>query len=154
MNIFLKPGELCICDKPTQVSTILGSCIAVTIFNERLRVGAICHALLPKNPKGHDALRYVDSAISAMLQKLEAMGIGKNEMEVKLLGGADVLERSGTTQSVGQKNIEMALEVMKQENLNLTVSDVGGRMGRKVYFYTHTGRVLFKRIRGIPHGQD
>ncbi|MGD0487204.1 MAG: chemotaxis protein CheD [Syntrophorhabdales bacterium] len=154
MKIFLKPGELCVCDRPTQVSTILGSCIAVTIFNQRLRVGAICHALLPKNPKGHDALRYVDSAISSMLQKLEAMGIGKNEMEVKLLGGADVLERTGTTQSVGQKNIETALEIITQEDLNLAGSDVGGRMGRKLHFYTHTGMVLFTRIKRIPHEQD
>ena len=93
MKIFLKPGEVASATEPARVSTILGSCIAVTIFNQRLRIGAICHALLPKNPKGHDALRYVDSAISSMLQKFEAMGIGKNEMEVKLLGGADVLER-------------------------------------------------------------
>jgi len=154
MKIFLKPGELCVCDRPTRVSTILGSCVAVTIFNQRLRVGAICHALLPKNPKGHDALRYVDSAISSMFQKLEAMGVSKNEMEVKLLGGAHVLERNGTTQSVGQKNIETALEIMKQENLNLAVSDVGGRMGRKIHFYTHTGRVFFTRIKRIPHEQN
>jgi len=85
MKIFLKPGELCVCDRPTQVSTILGSCIAVTIFNQRLRVGAICHALLPKNPKGHDALRYVDSAISSMLQKLEAMGIGDLALKRNLI---------------------------------------------------------------------
>ena len=154
MKIFLKPGELCVCDRPTQVSTILGSCIAVTIFNERLRIGAICHALLPKNPKGHDALRYVDSAISSMLQKLEAMGIGKNEIEIKLLGGADMLERNGTAQSVGQKNIETALEIMKEENLNLAGFDVGGRMGRKLHFYTSTGRVVFKRIKRTPHEQD
>ena len=154
MKIFLKPGEVCICDRPAKVSTILGSCIAVTIFNQRLGIGAICHALLPKHPIGNDALRYVDSAISSMLQKLQAMGIGKNEMEVKLLGGADVLEHRGTSQSVGQKNIETALEIMKQEDLSLAGSDVGGRMGRKIHFYTHTGRVLFTRIKRIPHEQD
>jgi chemotaxis protein CheD len=154
MKIFLKPGELCVCNRPAQVSTILGSCIAVTIFNQRLRIGAICHAILPKNPKGRDALRYVDSAISFMLQKLDAMGIGKNEMEVKLLGGADVLERNGTAQSVGQKNIETALEIITQENLSLAGSDVGGRMGRKLHFYTYTGRLLFTRIKRIPHEQD
>jgi chemotaxis protein CheD len=48
MNIFLKPGALYISEKPAIVSTILGSCIAVTIFNKRLKVGGICHALLPK----------------------------------------------------------------------------------------------------------
>ena len=79
------------------------------------------------------------------------MGIRKNEMEVKLLGGADVFERTdGHTKSVGRQNRETALEIIKNENLNLSVSDVGGNLGRKIYFYTDTGRVLLKRINRIP----
>ena len=61
--------------------------------------------------------------------RIEAMGIGKNEMEVKLLGGADVLDH-GLRNPWTEKH-ETALEIMKQENLNLAVSDVGGRMGER-----------------------
>jgi chemotaxis protein CheD len=154
MKIFLKPGDLYISDTPVRVSTILGSCVAVTIFNQRLKTGAICHALLPTNPNGHDAFRYVDSAIAYMLYKFEALGITRNEMELKLLGGADVLERTNTSQSVGQKNIETALEIIEQENLNLAVSDTGGSLGRKIHFYTHTGKVLLKRIDSVHSSPD
>jgi chemotaxis protein CheD len=152
MNIFLGPGGLYISEKPAVVSTILGSCISVTIYNKRLKIGGICHALLPKNktPSGGETFRYVDSAISYMLQKFETMGIKKDEMEVKLLGGADVFDHmDGHTKSVGQQNRETALEILKNERLTLSVSDVGGNLGRKIHFYTHTGRVLLKRIKRI-----
>ncbi|MCX5812301.1 MAG: chemotaxis protein CheD [Proteobacteria bacterium] len=152
MRVFLKPGELYISDKPTIVSTILGSCIAVTIFNRRLKAGGICHAMLPRSSftKGHHEFRYVDSSILYMLNKFETMGIRKDEMEIKLLGGADVIDRMNESMaSIGQKNIEIALEVIRNENLQLKVSDIGGKLGRKVHFYTHTGKVLLKRINSV-----
>ena len=149
MKVFLKPGEIYISDRPAEVSTILGSCVALTIFNQRLLVGAICHALLPTNPNGDDEFRYVDSAITYMVRKLGIMGIAKREMEAKLLGGADVLEQSDGRRSVGQQNIEAALKIIKQENLTLAVEDTGGPMGRKIQFYTNSGKVLLRRIKRV-----
>ena len=53
-----------------------------------------------------------------------------------------MLERTnGNTVTVGRKNIETAAKILKEKNLELTGSDVGGTMGRKIHFYTHTGRV-------------
>ena len=152
MKVFLKPGELYISDRPTQVSTILGSCIAVTIFSTRLGIGGICHALLPKRSSNdeHDEFRYVESAITHMLRKFDALGVEKHELEVKLLGGADVLERiDGNTISVGKRNVQAALETMKSAGIRPVVCDVGGTLARKVHFYTHTGKVLLKRIERI-----
>lgn len=152
MRVFLKPGDIYVSDMPTMVSTILGSCIALTIFNKRLKIGGICHAMLPKSPyaKEHSVFRYVDSSIFYMLNKFERLGIRRDEIELKLLGGADVIDRvNDDTASIGQKNIEIALEIIRNENLQLTVSDVGGKMGRKVHFYTHTGKVLLKRINSV-----
>ncbi|MBA4390321.1 MAG: chemotaxis protein CheD [Syntrophus sp. (in: bacteria)] len=154
VKVFLKPGEVFISREPAVVSTILGSCVAITIFNERLKVGGICHALLPGSPslQGADYCRYVDSSITYMLKKLEAMGIQRHEMEIKLLGGADVLNIMDVTRpSVGQQNIEKALEIMNTEKLALTLSDVGGKTGRNIRFYTHTGTVLLKRIQRMPN---
>ncbi len=157
MRVFLKPGDLYISDIPTMVSTILGSCIALTIFNKRLKTGGICHAMLPRSPyaKELSAFRYVDSSIFYMLSKFETLGIRKDEMELKLLGGADVIDRiNDETASIGQKNIEIALEIIRNERLQIVVSDVGGKMGRKVHFYTHTGKVLLKRINSVRSSQS
>jgi chemotaxis protein CheD len=153
VKIFLRPGEIYVGDRPARVSTILGSCIAVTMFNERLERGAICHALLPRNPAadGQGILRYVDSSIRYMLERFRDMGVHKGELEVKLLGGADVIERvNDMALSVGQQNIQTALEIMKKEEIIPLSIDVGGAQGRKIHFETHTGKVLLERLRRIP----
>ena len=157
MRVFLKPGDLYVSDIPTMVSTILGSCVALTVFNKRLKIGGICHAMLPKSPyaKEYYVFRYVDSSIFYMLSKFETLGIRKDEMEIKLLGGADVIDRmNDETASIGQKNIAIALEIIRNESLQLTVTDVGGKMGRKVHFYTHTGKILLKRINSVHSSQS
>jgi chemotaxis protein CheD len=154
MKIFLKPGEICISREPAVVSTILGSCIAVTMFNERLKVGGICHALLPERLSSGNAddCRYVDSSILYMLKYLETMGIKRHEVEIKLLGGADVLDiMDEKGPSVGRQNIEKALEMMDTQKLTIARSDVGGKTGRNIRFYTHTGDVLLKRIKRMPN---
>ena len=149
MRVFLKPGALYVSGRPAIVSTILGSCIAVTMFSQRLKAGGICHALLPKNmaPDELNRFRYVDSAMAYMLEQFRLMGIESREMEVKLLGGADVLDQRGDGKSsIGRQNIEAALDIMKHERIRPMVSDVGGEQGRKIHFFTHTGRVLLTRI--------
>ena len=152
MRVFLEPGSLYISDRPVRVSTILGSCIAVTMFSDRLKVGGICHALLPRNTTadGLNGFRYVDSSIAYMLKQFDHMGVDRHEMDVKLLGGANVLNnREDGRASVGQRNIDTALEIMKNENIRLSVSDIGGKQGRKIHFFTHTGKVLLARIRAL-----
>jgi chemotaxis protein CheD len=149
--VYLKPGDLCHAESPTVVSTILGSCVAVIMFNPGRKVGSICHAMLPRNPSSHrgEAFRYVDSSILYMVERFRALGVRTNEMEVKLFGGADVLEHRGENgASVGRQNIEIALETIGEVGLRLIVSDVGGKVGRKLCFYTHTGEVLLKRMAG------
>ncbi|HUJ68939.1 MAG TPA: chemotaxis protein CheD [Syntrophorhabdales bacterium] len=151
MKVFLKPGEIYIGEKPADVSTILGSCVSVTMFSRRAKVGAICHALLPSGHRSAapEGFRYVDTSILYMLGILEKRGIRGSELEIRLLGGSDMLECTrGNSDTVGRKNIETALRILKGRNLEVSGSDVGGFMGRKVRFSTATGRVLLRRIRG------
>jgi chemotaxis protein CheD len=152
MKVFLKPGEIYIGEKPAEVSTILGSCISVTMFSRRAKVGAICHALLPSGrpSTANEGFRYVDTSILYMLGMLEKKGIRGSELEIRLLGGSDILESTrGNMDTVGRKNIETALRILKGRNLQVRGSDVGGFMGRKVHFSTATGRVLLRRIKGV-----
>ena len=58
---------------------------------------------------------------------------------------------NGKAITVGRKNIETALRILRNRNLDLTGFDVGGTMGRKIHFYTHTGQVWLKRIKRREH---
>lgn len=156
--ITLKPAELYISDHPAIVRTVLGSCVAVTMFDKRLGVAAMCHALLPQGNEALDqhaattenlSYKYVQTVIPLMLQRLKTYGSEPKDLEVKLFGGADMLTvRTGNPnmQPVGKSNIDAVLQAIKAHNLELIVSDVGGHLGRKILFYTQTGEVLLKRI--------
>jgi chemotaxis protein CheD len=148
LNIFLKPGELYIGKGAAVITTILGSCVSITMFNKRLKVGGICHALLPtEGPmvKDADRFHYVDGSISQMLTEFETMGIKRHEIEVKVFGGSDVIGAKHK-KSVGQQNVEATLNVLSSKNLTIISSDFGGTQGRKIIFNTQTGRVLLKKL--------
>jgi chemotaxis protein CheD len=152
-NVYLKPGELFIGEKNTKVTTILGSCVAVTLFGKRLRIGAICHGALPRcRKKGgcHDicgeAFKFVDCSIRYMLGKLRSYGLADKEIEVKVFGGADTL-LTKKENTIGSMNVKIALELIRQEKLRIISADVGDSFGRKIIFLTHTGEVYLKRLK-------
>jgi chemotaxis protein CheD len=147
LKVFLKPGELYIGTEPAIISTILGSCLSITMFNTRLRLGGICHALFPTDPKQAQGKEfcYVDGSVSYMLNEFGKMGIKKNEIEVKAFGGANIIDAT-YKKSVGQANIEAVFNIIKDEGLKMLTHDLGGTLGRKIIFSTHTGRVLLKKL--------
>ena len=152
-RIYLEPGELVVQLEPVEVSTILGSCVAVVLYSAIHQVGAICHAMLPFNIKGNGRIspqdfKFVDSSIHYMLDQLEAHKINRQKLIAKVFGGADVLRAATNVRlkSVGQQNIEAALAVLNGYRLRVAAQDVGGDRGRKLIFYPHTGQVFLKRL--------
>jgi len=146
-GIYLHPGEMCLCDKPSRVETVLGSCVAVTMWNPRLRIGCICHAILPLSQgHGSEPLKYVDSSIQSMLHLLARHSSRRPELEVKVFGGASIRRLAPNHRSVGRQNVDVALALLRDEGFTLRTSDTGGTAGRKLIFYTATGEVFVKRI--------
>ena len=157
-RVYLKPAELCICRVPTLVTTILGSCVAVTMRHPKLGVAAICHALQATCPRlttecpqhCEKKYQYVSCVIPEMVSLLEAAGANREMLEVKLFGGAAVLRTSADQpigQAIGRLNIEAARSILARYEFDLKVHQVGGTQGRKIIFNTHTGEVMMKRIR-------
>jgi chemotaxis protein CheD len=151
-KIYLKPGEVHFTATPTIVSTVLGSCVSITMHNPEHRLSSICHALLPEEIIPGEPYRYVDSSIVAMLRQFDRRGVSREDVEVKLFGGAEVLPASENCyreMSVGKQNILRAHQVIERERLYLLAFDVGGTRGRKIFFHTHTGEIYLQRLRGI-----
>ena len=154
--IYLKAGELHFSDKPSSVMTVLGSCLSVSMFHRKSRVGAICHGLLPKcreravcsRPCAERA-KYVECAIEMMVKLFDDNKLKRSEIEVKVFGGADMFSmRLGgkNSISVGRQNIEIAQQTLEKEGMRVIAMDVGGTAGRKLFFNTSTGDVLMKRL--------
>lgn len=153
--IYLKPGEMYFGERPALVRTILGSCVSVTMFNPRLKIGAICHALLPacRTEDPCDAacaalFRYVGCAVRGLVSMFEQKGICRHEITVKVFGGSDMMMPGSGTKSIsmGEQNIHAAKEVLLKEGLAVAGFHVGGTFARRVLFFADTGEVLIKQI--------
>lgn len=161
----LQPGELFIGRKPAEVHTILGSCVSVSMFNPRLKVGAICHGRQPARACGehqcglkicHGLGDWVSCSVRFMLAYFDQHGTLRRELEVKLFGGARMfgLSPKGASEDpIGKRNVDAAMAIIKEEKLHLMSTDVGGAFGRNLVFDTQTGEVLLKRIKKTINDQ-
>lgn len=155
-HLYLQPGELYLARSPAILETILGSCVGVTFWSERLGAGALCHGILPRCPAEwspettrSEGPRYVDFSIRYLARQFDGLGASRAELEVKLFGGADVLPVSVDRDAhltVGAQNCRAALETVEEEGFTVMASDLGGIRGRRVHFHTGMGGVLIYRL--------
>ncbi len=146
-KIFLYPASLYAEPEPAQVVTILGSCVAVCLWDPVLQIGGINHFMLPLwNGRGLASPRYGNIAIEKLLSRLEYLGSKRGDIKAKIFGGGEVIE-SGTNQfQIGKRNIAVAREYLSEFNIPIVSSSVGGKLGRKILFYTETGEVRQRYI--------
>lgn len=148
----VQPGQLRFSRGPEMIRTILGSCVSVTFWSARLGAGALCHGILPRCPagtSGAESHRYVDSSIRYLAKQFDALGARRQDVEVKLFGGADVVPVPTARDSkptVGALNCETALEVLRDEGFTVLAADLGGLRGRTIYFDTGTGEVFVRLL--------
>jgi len=156
-NVYIQPGEACFTVNPIVVSTVLGSCLSITMFHKAKKLAGISHCQLPNNRNCDSAChtcsdpwKYVNCTIVHMIKKFDDLKINRKEIEVKLFGGADVLKTSHGEKkisTVGRQNIQMAHEILSQHNMIISATDVGGRFGRKIFFLTETGEIFLNRLK-------
>jgi len=129
----------------------LGSCLGITFYDPVKKIGAMAHAMLPdinisRVTANHN--RFVNSSIAAMLAEFEKRGCPRNRIVAKLFGGAHMFSfiSGDSVLNVGQKNIDTALVVLKEQNIKIAGQEVGGTFGRTVELDLETGIVLVKTI--------
>lgn len=131
------------------VTTVLGSCVAVCIWNERARVGGINHYLLPLwNGEGLATPKYGNIAIGRLVDKVQTMS-GAGPLIAKVFGGASMWSQVSGALAVGERNIELAFRILEELKIKVVSQDVGGEMGRKVIFDTESGSVLLRRNQSV-----
>lgn len=162
VDLVLMPGEIHLAQKPTLVSTLLGSCVSLVFYCKRQRITAISHAQLPEDKVTHkcsdlcpvkclamtgDEMRnkYLTCSTQNILGQLAALGVKKEELEVKIFGGANVLATYTSSQAIGTQNVAMAHSLVAHHRLKLVGEDTGGECGRTIYCYTDSSEVLVRR---------
>ena len=105
--------------------------------------------MLPNNPENHHNLLYVETAVRNLYDKMSGYG-GKDDMVVKLFGGAQVLANGGyrvDRKTVGEQNVSQAKKILEELGLSITSTDIGGTQGRKLFFSIKTGAVYLRKLK-------
>ena len=143
---YLQPGFLHVAEATT-ITTILGSCVAVCLFDPRRRIGGMNHFLLPRgNYVRGSENRFGEHAIPALLQRMLDAGAALRDLQAKVFGGGCA---SGTFQRpdhLGLKNAEIALALLGAAGVAVVSQDIGGMRGRKLLFHTDDGTALVKYL--------
>ncbi|HEY7929691.1 MAG TPA: hypothetical protein VID71_06750 [Steroidobacteraceae bacterium] len=148
----LRPGDYYIGAAGEMLGTLLGSCIAACIRDARLAIGGMNHFMLPiqqgESASGAagspwPATRFGDVAMERLIGELLRRGAHRAHLEVKLVGGAKVLD---ALSDVGARNIQFARDYVRGCGLSLLGEDLGDRYPRKVLYDPRSGAVRVKRL--------
>ncbi len=151
-KLFLYPAALYANTHPTQVVTILGSCVAVCLWDPVTKTGGINHFMLPLwNGQGLASPRYGDIAIEKLIEQMIENGSLHRNLKAKIFGGGEVLELKSSTFNIGRRNIEIAENLLAEHNIPIISKSVGGKFGRKIMFQTETGEVRMKYVGKEKH---
>jgi chemotaxis protein CheD len=148
-SIGIHIGDLHASREPAIISTLLGSCVAVCLYDPKGRIGGMNHIFLP----GTDDLQQFDSparyginAMELLINRMMAVGGERRRLVAKVFGGANILPVLSEEYAMGPKNVEFVLEFLRIESIRVISWDLGGYQARKVIFHTDTGVVFLKRL--------
>lgn len=143
-----------------QVVTVLGSCVAVTLFSRRLRAAAICHVTLPEAPARWDAadraagnrFRFASDTIPEMLSRFRAIGARPCELEARIFGGSCRISAGGekSIYAVGQTNLDRVRQLLEEANVPVRQQDTGLSSSLRLIFDTSDGQTVATRSASLP----
>ena len=145
-HIFLPSKSLCCSPEPMVVTTVLGSCVAVCLWDRVRARGAMNHYLLPQGGAGDRSLRYGMASIDQLVEGMVALGCRTATLEAKIFGGATVLSFGDPHNNVGTKNVAAAVERLKHHGIPIKAQRTGGTSGLWIQLSTNTGDVLTRSL--------
>lgn len=129
----------------------LGSCVAVALYDPRLRSGAMAHVMLPY-PEDRDAhpglpARHAPEAVAWLDQKMAGNGSRRTDLHAMIAGGANMFPDILDSTAIGERNVAVVKAALQKLHIRIAEEHVGGHIGRLVDFDTATGEfsVLTKR---------
>lgn len=172
IDIFLQQGEVYFGDRDTHIRTVLGSCVAVTMWHPGLRIGGMCHYMLPtrqpRGPRLHCRIsntaisfpsrraarppaldgKYADEALELMFAEIARSGTRPGDYQIKLFGGGNMFPATvaGNPRAhhVGVKNIEVVTELLAHHGLKVSAEHLGGLGHRNLVFDIGSGDVWMR----------
>jgi len=144
---FLQPGHLIVSSEPAAITTILGSCVAVCLWDPRTSIGGMNHFMLQIPVTGHAASpRFGDFAMQELVDRMQAAGARMQSVRAKVYGGASMFPVAAGRTHLGAHNAELAIAFLSRAAIPIVERDLGGTRGRKLIFHTDQGTTCLTLI--------
>ena len=165
IDVFLQPGDFYFGDQETRISTLLGSCVAITLWHPKKLIGGMCHYLLPAPKFRSEPLplngKYAEDAMTLFLKAINATGTFPAEYQAKVFGGGNMFSKITnpplcthndshcveflSCNNVACKNALIAHHLLKKYGFKIVNHDLGGTQHRKVIFEVWSGDVWLRK---------
>lgn len=145
---YLLPGTLYASREPMLLETVLGSCVAVSLWHPHTQTGGLNHFMLPFwNGEGLPSPRYGNVAIERLMENMVRLGAPLGQCVAKVFGGANQFaNHEANALSVGNRNAQLALEMLAQHHIPVVAQHLGGTQGRKIRFHLADGKIQMKLL--------
>jgi chemotaxis protein CheD len=144
-RIYLHPGGLWAEPFAGVITTVLGSCVSVCLWDPQTALGGINHFILPQGGAVASA-RYGNHAMSMLLERVIEIGAHRETLLACVFGGASVISGEGKGPRLGSRNVAEAFEFLERNDIAVLRHDVEGRQGRKLTFRTSDGTTLIRTL--------
>jgi len=144
-RVYLYPGGLWAEAEAGVITTVLGSCVSVCLWDPHAGLGGINHFILPRGGATVSA-RYGNHALPMLLERVLALGARRETLFACVFGGASVLAGESSGPRLGSRNVATAFEFLEANGIPVLRQDVGGREGRKLTFRTADGGTLVRKL--------
>lgn len=134
-QLYLHPGHLIFTIEPALITTILGPCVSICLFDEESGAAGVNHYLVPMR-LAHDSARCADAANELLLARFTEIGIPMSVLKAKVFGGSKM---RSVRSDLAERNIKAAFDFLRNAGIAIVGSDVGGDRGRKLHFRTSDG---------------
>lgn len=142
---YLYPGMVYAAKEETEISTLLGSCVAIALFDKTSGIGGLNHFLLPEVLSSESlSPRYGSVAIPQLISEMKKLGADIDNLQAKVYGGGNVIAIGSGNETVGARNIDFAFKALEAYRIPILEKNVGGDRGRRIclnsknFTVTHT----------------
>lgn len=140
---YLHPGYIFFSEEKYIIKTILGSCVALCIWDKRKKIGGMNHYIYSYDTEKKRNCKYGENSIRKLLNFFKESGSKAIDLEAYIVGGA---ENPKLSSKIGDNNVKLAIEMMEKYKIEVVDMKTGGNKGRKVLFENYNGVCKVRKI--------
>ena len=139
-------GEIDVAMKDGVLRTLLGSCVGLSLYDRKQKIGGLAHIVLPASRGATEYPgKFVDTAIPMLVRQMEKLAGSNLKLTAKIAGGANMFSTKAET-TIGVQNIEASEQMLSQMGILIAARHLGGAQGRRMSLDIHTGLVVVEMV--------